>query len=202
MCMRKAAKTWLEAYEAVNGPKGGVTYAVQGCPHHCHHCFNPETWDPNGGTLFTDEDKKEIIDALRKPGIARLTILGGEPLEQRNIKPLTDLLTEIQSDPVLKSKIEWFVLYTGYELSPYDFIRGKDNPLIDLFDKLTMIVDGPFKEDLKRINSVDCVFRGSSNQRLIDVKETIYVNNEEKANPPMILTYSDKYFTDFLYLKH
>lgn len=142
-----------------NGTGVGCTLFVQGCDRHCPGCFNQETWDFDGGKEFTQIVKQEIIDELKKPFVTRFTLLGGEPLASKNIEDDTRLIAEIRARfPDISI---W--LYTSYTFEEVldDPAKFKCASLCDV------VVDGRFVESKKDIS---LKFRGSSNQRIIDVK--------------------------------
>lgn len=153
----------IRKYDIANGPGIRTSIFVTGCSLNCKNCFNKEYQDPNFGEKWTDETTKEIIDYLLKDEVAGLTILGGEPFE--SAKDLTTIVIDI------KNKIDkpiW--IYSGYT-----FEKLIENPTCKkLLDEVDVLVDGPFieaKKDLK------LKFRGSSNQRIIDVKDSLANNS-------------------------
>lgn len=140
-----------------NGLGFHVSFFVQGCPHRCEGCFNPETWDFNGGALYTSEVKDQIIEAIDANNIQRnLSILGGEPLADQNILMVTDLIEEARKtypDIII-------MLWTGY----YFEQLPKGNEYIQsILSNIDYIIDGPFIEEKKNLN---LVWRGSDNQRI------------------------------------
>ena len=143
-----------------NGEGIGVSLFVQGCPFHCNGCFNPETWDFNKGIEWTEDIQNKFLELIDKPYITRISILGGEPLAQQNIETVFLLIKKIkQKYPHIKV---W--IYTGYL---YQDIIPKYLQDVDV------LVDGQFmlsERDLK------LKFRGSSNQRIIDVQRTLKEN--------------------------
>lgn len=153
--------------DIANGPGVRVTLFVAGCRIHCKNCFNSECWDFDSGEPFTDQIKDDILKALDNHYITGITILGGEPMEPENQEGLLPLLTEIRNK--FPTKSIW--CYTGYvydkDLVPGGkrYIEGITNKLLDVIDTL---VDGPFVEELKDPN---LEFRGSSNQRILHLKE-------------------------------
>lgn len=147
-----------------NGLGIGVTLFTQGCPYHCKNCFNPETWDFDSGCEWTQKDEDKIIDLLKPEYIKRLTILGGEPLIERNKEPLNKLLKRVKE--LYKNKKIW--LYTGAE-----FEKIKDE-YIDVLKYVDIVVDGKYIDELRDIK---LKFRGSSNQRIIDVQKSLKQNN-------------------------
>ena len=154
----------IREMDVTNGNGIGVTLFTQGCPYHCKNCFNPETWDFNKGTEWTKETEDKIIDLLKPDYIKRLTILGGEPLIERNREPLNKLLKRVKE--LYKNKKIW--LYTGAE-----FEKIKDE-YIDVLKYVDIVVDGKYIDELRDIK---LKFRGSSNQRIIDVQKSLKQNN-------------------------
>jgi anaerobic ribonucleoside-triphosphate reductase activating protein len=144
-------------YDVANGSGLRTTLFVQGCPHHCKGCFNPNTWDFDGGMEYTEETTREIIQLLNKPGIKGLSVLGGEPLAQG--KELYDILKRIKT--AMPDIDIW--MWTGYIYEELDPVQKEIVSLVDV------LVDGPFIEDKKDIR---LKFRGSSNQRIIDIRKT------------------------------
>lgn len=159
--MRYAA---LKRNDIVNGESVVVSLFMQGCPHHCHGCFNPETWDPQGGKEV-DINKliAEIEDAISANGIIRnFSVLGGEPFAPYNLRYTYYIVSRIREKyPNIK-----IYIWTGYY---FDDI--KDNERVrNIIRNIDYIIDGPFEEDKKDIT---LKLRGSSNQHIIDIKEKI-----------------------------
>jgi len=146
----------IKKVDIANGPGVRVSLFVSGCRNHCKGCFNPETWDFDYGRPFTRETEDEIIEALRPSWIQGLSILGGEPTEEENTAVLIPFLKRVRA--VLPDKDIW--LYSGYT---YEALRDKE--ILTLVD---VLVDGPFLLELK---DAGLAFRGSRNQRIIDLKE-------------------------------
>jgi anaerobic ribonucleoside-triphosphate reductase activating protein len=151
-----------------NGSGVRVSLFVSGCTHHCKGCFNPETWNFNYGRLFTEDTEAEIIEALANSYIKGLTLLGGEPLEpsnQRILLPFVKRIRELYPD-----KDIW--CYTGYtfEQELLQESRARCECTDELLANLDVLVDGEFVEEWKDIS---LQFRGSSNQRIIDVKTSL-----------------------------
>ena len=147
----------IEERECVNGSGWGVSLYTQGCYFHCKGCHNPEQWNLNGGQRYTPETQEKILSLLDKPYIKRLSILGGEPLLDRNRADLAGLVAAVPQNIDI-----W--LYTGYELP--DLINAAhcgDLLLLLILHRVNYIVDGRFKEDKKDIT---LAFRGSSNQKI------------------------------------
>lgn len=157
----------IKECDVANGPGVRVTLFVSGCTHHCKGCFNEMTWDFQYGREFEKEDAENIIKLLEPPYIAGLTLLGGEPLEYRNQQGLLPLLRMVKE--TYPGKTIW--CYTGYlyDRDILDDFCGKWEETKELLSYLDVIVDGEFVEAKKDIS---LRFRGSSNQRIIDVKKS------------------------------
>lgn len=153
----------IDECEAINGEGFGVSLYTQGCPYHCPGCFNPETWDFDKGKEWTQEDEDFVIELLKSNYIKRLTILGGEPLIERNIKPLTTLLKRVKH--IYPEKKVW--LYTGGNF------ESESIKCSELMNYINVIIDGQFKKDLRDIT---LKWKGSSNQRVIDVQKSLKEN--------------------------
>lgn len=157
--------------DIANGPGVRTSLFVSGCRHHCKGCFNPETWNFNYGNPFTQAEIDKIIDASRPSFIEGLTLLGGEPFEPENQDALIELLTQFKAE--LPNKKIW--CYSGFsfekDLLPKAIQNQESvNKLLELID---VLVDGKFVEELK---SPALLFRGSSNQNIIDVKASLSQN--------------------------
>ena len=145
-------------------PGVSVTLFTQGCPHHCEGCHNPETWDFNGGKEFTPEVLRKIVAGLTKNGIKRsFCIMGGEPLcEQNTLLTLMTIQYVKQHLPEVK-----IYLWTGYY---YEELLKSPDPKIPLILKeVDVLVDGPF---VKPLRDITLKMRGSSNQNIINLKES------------------------------
>lgn len=161
----------IKKFDIANGPGVRVSLFVSGCRHYCKNCFNKEAWDFSYGKPFTEKTTKEIIEALRPEHIGGFSLLGGEPFEPENQPVLAELLSKIKTE--LPNKDIW--CYTGFVFE--DILSGKvGNPETakKMLQNIDVLVDGRFVEELK---SLDLVFRGSSNQRIIDVKKSIEVGS-------------------------
>lgn len=144
--------------DIANGLGITMSFWTQGCPHHCKGCFNKETWEYNSGKEFTDKDLNYILTNINKNNIKRdLSILGGEPLCPENIEGVMNLCKEFKRN--YPEKIIY--LWTGYTIENFDSIQRQILNYIDI------LVDGKFEEDKKNLS---IKLRGSSNQRVIDVK--------------------------------
>ncbi len=168
----------ITKYDIANGTKVRVVLWVSGCNIHCNNCQNPETWDFNSGKLFDDNAMQELLKALNHDWISGLTLSGGHPLEYKNLSVVYDIIKTVKEK--FPNKDIW--LYTGYTLSINNFttlykgLSQKDiehnyiNQILCLCD---VVVDGPYIESQRDLT---LAFRGSKNQRLIDVKKTIAQN--------------------------
>ena len=152
----------LKKFDIANGPGVRVSLFVSGCRHHCRNCFNREAWDFDYGRPFTSETEKEILTELDKSYITGLSLLGGEPFEPENRGRLISLLEKARKRN--SEKNVW--CYTGFV---YEELTG-DVTAERLLALIDVLVDGRFVEELK---SADLIFRGSSNQRIIDVGKSL-----------------------------
>lgn len=169
----------IKKYDVANGPGVRVSLFVSGCTHHCKGCFNPETWDFNYGSPFTDETIEQILSMLAPSHIAGLTLLGGEPMEPVNQKGLLPFVKMAKERYPHKSI--W--CFTGYHFEQ-DILHNMllTNPdTKELLSYIDVIVDGEFVLDLKNVN---LQFKGSSNQRTILVKESIESSKIVLWEPP------------------
>ena len=147
--------------DIANGPGVRCVLWVSGCNRRCKNCQNPSTWDFNAGQLFDEAAKQELFDALDKPYIQGLTLSGGHPLEAQNLDVILSLVQEVKRK--FPTKDIW--LYTGYT---YEEIYYMNIARILLY--IDVLVDGPYIEEQRDIT---LAFRGSRNQRLIDVQATL-----------------------------
>lgn len=141
-----------------NGPGVRVSIFMQGCAFHCKDCFNKDTWDFDIGNEFTDETIEKVLDLCEHDYISGLSILGGEPLHPNNIDGTTKLAKRFKEK--YKNKNLW--VWTGFT---YESLEKKE-----VFKYVDVLIDGQFKTELfdPRLK-----WRGSSNQRVIDVKKTL-----------------------------
>ena len=149
-----------------NGPGMRISVFVSGCRNHCAGCFNPETWDFSYGKEYTPFMTRAIINELKKPEYQGLTILGGEPFEPENQQGLIDLIRRVKQE--LPGKDIW--MYTGYSYE--DLLPGgirHYDATDEIMNAIDVLVDGRFLLGEKNIT---LRFRGSRNQRLIDMKRT------------------------------
>ncbi len=157
--------------DIANGPGVRVSLFVSGCTHRCPGCFNEEAWDFQYGELFTQQTIDEIMKMLQPSHVKGLTLLGGEPFEPENQPEIVNLLRQVKAKYPEKSI--W--AFSGY-LFAKDILAGRLGPwniTKEFLSYLDVLVDGPFvlaKKDLT------LRFRGSSNQRLINVQESLRQN--------------------------
>lgn len=154
--------------DIANGPGIRVSLFVSGCRHHCKGCFNPETWDFGYGKPYTVEVQNELLKGLERSYIRGLTLLGGEPFEPENQPAMLGLTNVVRQN--FPSKSIW--CYTGYSLED-DILSGKlgDGSLtMELLQNIDVLVDGEFHIEEK---NPSLRFRGSENQRLLDIPLTL-----------------------------
>ena len=156
----------IQKTDIANGRGVRVSLFVSGCRRHCKGCFNSDTWSFTYGTPYTDETENEIIEALSPSYINGLTLLGGEPMEKENQEALLPLLRRVRE--TYPEKDIW--CYTGCTLEK-DLVPGGAyycEATDEILSLLDVLVDGEFIEEKKDLR---LVFRGSSNQRIIDMKQ-------------------------------
>lgn len=199
----------IRSIDISNGEGVGVSLFVQGCDKkpHCKNCFNPETWDFNGGKEWTEETKNKFLELIDRPYIKRVSILGGEPLAEQNLDGVLDLIQTIRekypipqndnrenpyklrvsendnSDEIRISfpeKTIW--LYTGYQISEIvkqeQYEKVSEIPDIwskrwEIISNVNVIVDGEYIDEER---DVTLKWRGSKNQRVIDVQQSLTQN--------------------------
>lgn len=160
-----------------NGEGVGVSLFVQGCPFHCFGCFNSDTWDFNGGKEWTEKTKNKFMKLINRPYIKRISFLGGECLAEQNLDEILSLIKQVRNS--FPKKTIW--LYTGYSYS--EIFRGqslclsqeglnnfKRREIIKLCD---VVVDGEYIDEQKDLS---LKWRGSKNQHVIDVKQSLAQN--------------------------
>lgn len=167
-----------------NGEGVGVSLFVQGCDRHCFNCFNPDTWDFNGGKEWTEETKNKFIKLIDRPYINRISVLGGEPLAEQNLDEVLSLIKEIRIS--FPEKTIW--LYTGFEwdqimdikvIQPIFSCKDLENKIQNILKRQEIIkqcdvlVDREYIDEQKDLS---LKFRGSKNQRVIDVKQSLVQN--------------------------
>ena len=160
----------IKYFDVANGEGIRTSLFVSGCTHHCKGCFNEVAWDFQYGQDFTEEVENKIIDSLKPYYIAGLTLLGGEPMEKANQKGLVNLVKKVKQ--IYPEKTIW--CFTGYLFE--DLLDGgkqRTEYTEQLLNNIDVIVDGKFIEELKDLT---LKFKGSSNQRTINVPESLKQN--------------------------
>ena len=158
----------IKKYDIANGPGVRVSIFVSGCTHHCKGCFNEEAWDFNYGQKFDEEKEEEVLKALEPDYIKGLSLLGGEPFELSNQKGLLPVIKKAKEK--YPNKEIW--CYSGY-LFDKDIIENmsvKYDVTKEMLKNIDFIVDGEFDETKKK---PDLQFKGSTNQRIIDVQKSL-----------------------------
>lgn len=152
----------IRKYDIANGPGIRTSFFVTGCSLNCKNCFNKEYQDHNFGEKWTSDTTKELISYLKDPNVSGLTILGGEPFE--NLDGLVDIVK------IVKKEIDKSIwVYSGYT-----FEKLRQNPkACEFLNLIDVLIDGPFIEEKKDLT---LAFRGSKNQRIIDVKNSLKEN--------------------------
>lgn len=168
----------IEHEDVCNGTGLRVVLWLSGCSHHCYNCQNPQTWDPNSGIPFDESAKQEILNELSKDYISGITFSGGDPLHENNLDEVLKLVKEIRIS--FPEKTIW--LYSGYNFdllnSKYNeykytsFAANADEWLTrwEIISNVDVLVDGEYIDEQKDLT---LKFRGSKNQRVIDVQQTL-----------------------------
>lgn len=154
----------LRKIDTANGPGVRCSLFVSGCEHRCKGCFSQETWDFGFGKPFTDDVLSELLEACAPEYISGLSVLGGDPMHPRN---RADVMRVVESfrERFGKTKTVW--IWTGYT---YEALKSENDAVVDSILKISdVLVDGPFVESLK---DVSLKFRGSSNQRVIELTKS------------------------------
>ncbi len=158
----------IKSYDIANGEGCRVTLFVSGCTNHCKGCFQPETWDFHYGQPYTKDTEEYILNLLQNPHIEGLTILGGEPFEPFNQAELVNLLHIVKQKFPLKNI--W--CFTGFVYDK-DLLKGQrkhTNATDEMLSYIDVLVDGPF---ILQQRDISLYFRGSRNQRILDMKQTL-----------------------------
>ncbi len=165
----------IKKVDIANGTGVRVSLFVSGCTHHCKGCFNEEAWDFNYGTKYDEKAEQKIMNELNHSYVSGLTLLGGEPLEQANQKELVPLVKKVKEK--FPEKSIW--CYTGYtfekDILENMYKNWETTP--ELLKYIDVLVDGEFEEENKKVG---LRFKGSTNQRILDVKESL---KNQKAIP-------------------
>lgn len=171
----------VRSMDISNGEGVGVSLFVQGCPFHCKNCFNSDTWDFNGGKEWTEETKNKFMELIDRPYIKHVSFLGGECLAEQNLDEVLSLIKEIRIS--FPKKSIW--LYTGYNFdllkSQYNeykytpFAANADEWLTrwEIISNVNILVDGEYIDEQRDIT---LAYRGSKNQHVIDVKQSLAQN--------------------------
>ena len=164
----------IKLNDVANGTGVRTTIFVSGCRNKCKDCFQPQTWDFKFGKEFTEETINFILDSLKPDYVNGLTVLGGEPFEEENQKDILKLLKIVKEK--YPNKNIW--CFTGYLYDKDLCYNGKKYTEFteELLSYIDVLVDGPFKTELKNLS---LKFRGSSNQRLINLKQMRDTNSKE-----------------------
>ncbi len=158
----------IKRVDVANGEGVRVSVFVSGCNHHCKGCFNECAWDFNYGNKFTEEQIDQVINYLDHDYISGLSLLGGEPLEKQNQEGLLPLVKKVKEK--FPNKNIW--CYTGFDFEKdvVEKMVPNNETTKELLKYIDVVVDGKFEEDKKDFS---LRFRGSSNQRIIDVQESL-----------------------------
>ena len=152
----------IRKMDIADGPGVRVSIFMQGCQFHCKNCFNPETWDFNGGKEFNDEVIEKVLQLCKKDHIKGLSILGGEPMNPVNREVTTKLAKKFKEN--FPDKNLW--MWTGFK---YEDLKDEE-----VFKYVDVLVDGQYKDEL---HDPTLKWKGSANQRVIDIKKS-RENNE------------------------
>ena len=158
----------IKPFDVANGPGVRVSLFVSGCTHKCKGCFNAEAWDFSYGEPYTDETEAEILRLLSPDYISGLSLLGGEPFEPQNQRVLVGLLRRVKE--LYPEKTVW--CYSGYTLENelLSDSRARCECTDEMLSMIDVLVDGRYEEEKRNIS---LLFRGSENQRLIDLKKSL-----------------------------
>ena len=161
----------IKRIDVANGEGVRVSVFVSGCNHHCKGCFNECAWDFNYGNKFTEKQEEEVLKDLDPDYISGLTLLGGEPLEPANQEGLLPLVKKAKEK--FPDKKIW--CYTGFDFAKdvVGKMAKQSETTKELLKYIDVVVDGKFEEDKKDLK---LKFRGSSNQRILDVQESLKEN--------------------------
>ena len=158
----------IKKCDMLNGDGIRVSLWVAGCEHHCYQCQNPQTWGINGGVAFDKDAEEELLEALNKDYISGITFTGGDPLHENNLEDVLNLVNKIHFS-FGHDKTIW--MYSGFT---WEEVWEKENRLRkDIISKCDVFVDGTYEDELRDVTLKWC---GSSNQRIIDVQQSIKDN--------------------------
>ena len=153
--------------DIANGIGVRITLFVSGCTNHCKNCFQPQTWDFDFGEPFTEETEEKILEMLKPDYINGLTLLGGEPMEPQNQRALVPFLKRVRE--AYPNKNIWCFTGFTYEVLKTDGSHPRCEVTDEMLSLIDVLVDGRYVDELKDLT---LQFRGSSNQRLIDMVKT------------------------------
>ena len=153
--------------DIANGIGVRITLFVSGCTNHCKNCFQPQTWDFDFGEPFTEETEKKLLQMLKPDYINGLTLLGGEPMEPQNQRALVPFLKRVRE--AYPNKNIWCFTGFTYEVLKTDGSHPRCEVTDEMLSLIDVLVDGRYVDELKDLT---LQFRGSSNQRLIDMVKT------------------------------
>lgn len=153
--------------DIANGIGVRITLFVSGCTNHCKNCFQPQTWDFDFGEPFTEETEEKLLEMLKPDYISGLTLLGGEPMEPQNQKALVPFLKKVRK--AYPNKNIWCFTGFTYEVLKTDGSHPRCEVTDEMLSLIDVLVDGKYVDELKDLT---LQFRGSSNQRLIDMVKT------------------------------
>ena len=163
--------------DIANGPGVRVSIFVSGCHHHCEGCFNSEAWDFNYGKHFTDDTMIELLEAISREWIEGVTFLGGEPMNPRNVDKVSEIIQKIRCN--YPNKNLW--VYSGYTLDELLERAKTESAVRSVLRNIDVLVDGRFMVDKKDLK---LRFKGSSNQRIIDMKYFLKTNEIKEPEMP------------------
>jgi len=153
--------------DIANGIGVRITLFVSGCTNHCKNCFQPQTWDFDFGEPFTEETEEKLLEMLKPDYINGLTLLGGEPMEPQNQRALVPFLKRVRE--AYPNKNVWCFTGFTYEVLKTDGSHPRCEVTDEMLSLIDVLVDGKYVDELKDLT---LQFRGSSNQRLIDMVKT------------------------------
>ncbi len=153
--------------DIANGIGVRITLFVSGCTNHCKNCFQPQTWDFDFGEPFTEETEEKLLEMLKPDYISGLTLLGGEPMEPQNQRALVPFLKKVRK--AYPNKNIWCFTGFTYEVLKTDGSHPRCEVTDEMLSLIDVLVDGKYVDELKDLT---LQFRGSSNQRLIDMVKT------------------------------
>ena len=171
----------MRSLDISNGEGVGVSLFVQGCDRHCFNCFNSETWNFNGGKEWTEKTKNKFMKLIDRPYIKRVSFLGGECLAEQNLDGILSLIKEIRIS--FPEKTIW--LYTGYKFEQIKDAFTESKKWLqaswkhsaitrwEIISNVNVLVDGEYIDEQKDLS---LKFRGSKNQRVIDVQQSLAQN--------------------------